>query len=203
MRLKSSSGMFSLIAEKVLKEKGTVFGAALDKSFNVLHIAVKDKKGLALLRGSKYVQSDLRDIFRQVRDLLKAGKKVLFSGTPCQVAGLKGFLQRNFENLFTMDYVCHEVPSPKIYNKHLNEIAALAGHPITKVNFCDKSNGWELGEPLFFTGDKKYGATKRRETYMRLFLNNVSIRLSCAECAFNNKRSLADITIGGYWEIDK
>lgn len=199
----SSGGMFTLFAMDVLNKGGVVFGAAFDGSLQVCHTGISTIQELEKLRGSKYVQSNMNGIFKQVRTLLAGGKKVLFSGTPCQIAGLKGFLMKDYENLTTVDVVCHGVPSAKVYNKYLQEIASDTGESITKVNFRDKANGWKQGETLFFTKTHRIGAPKRQETYMRLFLNNVSIRPSCGDCAFNNKRSLADVTIADYWGIDK
>lgn len=199
----SSGGMFTLFAEQVLNSGGVVFGAAFDGSLQVCHTGISTIQELEKLRGSKYVQSKMTGIFKKVRTLLNNGKKVLFSGTPCQIAGLKGFLMKDYEKLLTVDVVCHGVPSAKVYNKHLTEIASDTGESITKVNFRDKANGWKQGETLFFTKTHRIGAPKRQETYMRLFLNNVSIRPSCGDCAFNNKRSLADVTIADYWGIDK
>ena len=199
----SSGGMFTLFANAVLQSGGTVFGAELDDAFQVCHTSITNTGELFKLRGSKYVQSKMTGIFKKVRTLLNNGKKVLFSGTPCQIAGLKGFLMKDYENLTTVDVVCHGVPSAKVYNKYLQEIASDTGESITKVNFRDKANGWKQGETLFFTKTHRIGAPKRQETYMRLFLNNVSIRPSCADCAFNSKRSLADITIADYWGVDK
>lgn len=199
----SSGGMFTLFANAVLQSGGTVFGAELDDAFQVCHTSITNTGELFKLRGSKYVQSKMTGIFKKVRTLLNNGKKVLFSGTPCQIAGLKGFLMKDYENLTTVDVVCHGVPSAKVYNKYLQEIASDTGESITKVNFRDKANGWKQGETLFFTKTHRIGAPKRQETYMRLFLNNVSIRPSCGDCAFNNKRSLADVTIADYWGIDK
>ena len=102
---------------------------------------------------------------------------------------------KDYANLLTVDVVCHGVPSAKVYNKHLTEIAEDTGEAVTQVKFRDKADGWKRGKTLFLTENHCMGSSKRRETYMRLFLNNVSIRPSCADCAFNNKRSLADITI--------
>lgn len=199
----SSGGMFTLLAEQVLAQGGVVFGAELDSDLNVRHCAVDSVEDLPKLRGSKYVQSVMGDCFTQVRTLLRSGRKVLFSGTPCQIAGLKGFLVKPQEILLTVDVVCHGVPSPLVYRKHLAELAARAGEPMQQVRFRDKAKGWKRGETLFFTEHERFGASKRQETYMRLFLNNVSIRPSCGDCAFNNKRSLADITIADYWGIDQ
>ena len=199
----SSGGMFTAFAEEVINRGGVVFGAALDENHTVKHIMVDTIAGLEKLRGSKYVQSMIGDTYAKVRTQLLSGKKVLFSGTPCQVAGLRKYLIKPYENLITSDLVCHGVPSPKVYRKHLAELASKAGEPITCVRFRDKSNGWKQGETLFFTEHHSFGAPKRQEPYMRLFLNNIIIRPSCGNCAFNNKRSLADITIADYWGIDK
>lgn len=199
----SSGGMFTLLAEAVLCEGGVVVGAALDAKLVVRHVLIDNVGDLPKLRGSKYVQSEIGSIYGEIRKVLRAGKKVLFSGTPCQVAGLKGYLVQPFSNLLTVDVVCHGVPGPKVYQKHLAELAQEAGEPVLQVRFRDKAKGWKRGETLFFTEHQQFGASKRRETYMRLFLNNVSIRPSCGACAFNNKRSLADITIADYWGIDK
>ncbi len=199
----SSGGMFSLLAEEILRQGGVVVGAALDDKLTVRHILIDNAADLYKLRGSKYVQSEIGKIYSEVRRALRAGQRVLFSGTPCQVAGLKGFLLKPYDNLVTVDVVCHGVPSPKVYRKHLQELQAEAGEPVLQVRFRDKAKGWKHGETLFFTGHRQFGDSKRRERYMRLFLNNISIRPSCGSCAFNNKRSLADITIADYWGIDK
>ena len=199
----SSGGMFTLLAEEVLKQGGVVVGASLDEKLIVRHMLIDNVADLPKLRGSKYVQSEIGSIYSEIRKVLRTGKKVLFSGTPCQVAGLKGFLVKPFANLLTVDVVCHGVPSPKVYQKHLAELAEEAGEPVVQVRFRDKAKGWKNGETLFLTEHQCFGASKRQETYMRLFLNNISIRPSCGECAFNNKRSLADITIADYWGIDK
>lgn len=199
----SSGGMFTLFAEEILQQGGVVVGAALDEQLNVQHVLVDSIADLPKLRGSKYVQSKIGRIYSEVRQILRAGRRVLFSGTPCQIAGLKRYLVKPSVNLFTVDVVCHGVPSPKVYHKHLQELTQEAGEPVVQVKFRDKAKGWKQGETLFFTEHQRFGASKRQETYMRLFLNNISIRPSCGECAFNNKRSLADITIADYWGIDK
>lgn len=199
----SSGGMFTLFAENILQQGGVVVGVGLDAKLMAQHMLVDNAAELAKLRGSKYVQSKIGNVYNEVRRLLRAGRRVLFSGTPCQVAGLKGYLVQPFDNLVTIDVVCHGVPSPKVYQKYLAELAQEAGEPVREVRFRDKEKGWKRGETLFFTEHQRFGASKRKETYMRLFLNNVSIRPSCGECAFNNKRSLADITIADYWGVDR
>ena len=157
----SSGGMFTLFAEFVLKQGGVVVGAALDEQLAVHHVLVDSLADLPKLRGSKYVQSKIGKIYSEVRQILRAGRKVLFSGTPCQIAGLKRYLVKPSENLLTVDVVCHGVPSPKVYQKHLRELAQEAGEPVVQVKFRDKAKGWKHGETLFFTEHQRFGASKR------------------------------------------
>lgn len=114
----SSGGVFSLLAEYVLGQGGVVFGAAFDEGFHLRHIVVETTEGLAQLRGSKYVQSEIGDAYLQAKAYLKAGKLVLFTGTPCQIGGLKAYLQKDYENLITQDIICHGVPSPEVWEKY-------------------------------------------------------------------------------------
>lgn len=204
IRLHSSSGgLFTAFAREILAQHGIVYGAEMTSELQVQHCAVSEEAELTKLRGSKYVQSEMGECYKQARFLLQQGRKVLFSGTPCQIAGLKGFLNKEYPNLYTVDVVCHGVPSAKVYAKHLQEIGESVGEPVVKVRFRDKQQGWKHGQTLFYTENHCCGDSKRKETYMRLFLNNVTIRPSCSDCAFNNKRSRADITIADYWGIDK
>ena len=122
----SSGGIFSILAENVLRQRGVVYGAVFDKKWNVVHSRIESIKDLQKLRGSKYVQSSIGDSFKAVRDDLKSGRKVLFSGTPCQVAGLNAFLRNKHENLTTVDFVCHGVPNPRIWEDYLKE--EIAAH---------------------------------------------------------------------------
>lgn len=124
IRLKSSSGgIFSLFAEKIINEGGTVFGACFDNNgFSVKHVGITEIKDIELLRGAKYAQSDIGESYKKVEELLKQGKKVLFSGTPCQVSGLRLFLRREYINLVTVEVVCHGVPSPMIWRQYLESV---------------------------------------------------------------------------------
>ena len=199
----SSGGFFSLAAEQILSHQGTVFGAAFDENWQVRHTAVTDSESLAKLRGSKYVQSDINTTYQETEQLLQAGHTVLFSGTPCQIGGLKGYLRKDYDRLYTIDVVCHGVPSPKVYQKRLDEVTELSSAPVIKVNFRDKTPGWKRFNIVFQTKNHIFATHKRRGPYMRLFLNNVSTRPSCSDCAFNNKHSLADLTIADYWGVNK
>ena len=157
VRLASSSGgIFTLLAEKIIDEGGVVFGARFDARWEVVHDYTETKEGLAVFRGSKYVQSRLEDCYYKVKSFLQQGRKVMFSGTPCQIAGLKNYLRKDDDNLLTVDVVCHGVPSPKVWRMYLNEIIArkskknsvLSHHSngkvkIQSIDFRSKSSGWK------------------------------------------------------------
>ncbi len=161
VRLKSSSGgIFSLLAEEVIAEEGVVFGAKFDENWNVVHSWTDTKEGIAAFRGSKYVQSNVGNAYVEVREFLKQGRKVLFSGTPCQIAGLKKFLRKEYDNLLTVDVVCHGVPSPLVWREYVGEVrekiraervvgkntvsSSLNDLPvITGISFRDKTHGWK------------------------------------------------------------
>ena len=128
IRLKSSSGgAFSLLAELVLSQGGVVFGAAYDNNWEVAHTYIERIEDLDMLRRSKYVQSRIGDTYKQAKNFLKEGRKVLFTGTPCQISGLRHYLRKDYENLITMDFVCHSAPSPKVWRKFLREQYARKG----------------------------------------------------------------------------
>ena len=161
IRLQSSSGgIFTLLAEKVISEGGIVFGARFDAEWNVIHAWTDTIEGLAAFRGSKYVQSRIGDTYREAREFLKQGRKVLFSGTPCQIAGLKKYLRKEYDNLLTVDFICHGVPSPGVWRRYLSELreelraergvgknsvpSSIDELPvITGISFRDKTNGWK------------------------------------------------------------
>ena len=129
-RQSSSGGIFTLLAEQVIQEGGVVFGARFDENWEVKHDYTETIEGLAVFRGSKYVQSRIEDNYKKAEEFLKQGRKVLFSGTPCQIAGLKRFLRKEYEELLTVDFVCHGVPSPGVWRKYLKE---------TVARMCDKN----------------------------------------------------------------
>lgn len=131
--LSSFGGVFTMLAEQILDEGGVVFGARFDENWDVVHSYVDNKKDLEVFRGSKYVQSYIGDCFQKAECFLKEGRKVLFSGTPCQIAGLRLFLRERYDNLLTVDLVCHGVPSPKVWRTYLNETIA---RQCEKNRFC-------------------------------------------------------------------
>lgn len=195
----SSGGIFSQLAQKVLSGGGVVYGAAFDQNFSVSHIAVTELSDLPKLRGSKYVQSDLKESYREIRALLKAGRNVLFSGTPCQTAGLRQYLGDDPENLITVSVFCHGVPSPKVWEKCLSE----QEKPVQAVYFRDKTPGWRGYTFGFdYTDGTAYRIPRDEHPYFRLFLENVSLRPSCYRCRFKGLNRPADISLGDCWGIE-
>lgn len=198
----SSGGVFTLLAEYVIEEKGIVFGAVYDEKMTVHHIGVETREGLALLRGSKYLQSRIEDTFIKVRKALEQERKVLFTGTGCQIAGLKRFLQKEYDNLLTVDILCHGVPSPKVWMRYIREQENRYGAQIEHVSFRSKKLGWKkFGIELQFTNSLMYENIYYNDDYMKLFLGNICLRPSCHNCKYKKLDRSSDLTIGDAWGI--
>ena len=203
-RIRSSSGgVFPILAKDVLAKGGTVYGAAFDQKWNVHHIKIESEGELFLLQGSKYVQSKMGTTFMQVRKNLQEGRLVLFSGTPCQVAGLLRFLKKRYINLITVDVACHGVPNPRIWEDFLKKTSS--NKTIEKIKFKNKSTGWNWDSYSFsMTISGKTSKTNVwKHPYMRLFLNDFILRPSCHTCHYRSGKSGADITIADYWGIER
>lgn len=207
MRLSSSSGgIFTEIAKAVLKQGGAVYGAAYNEQFEVVHICAEDEEELAKLRGAKYVQSDLSGVFAQIRQKLDSGKKVLFSGTPCQVGGLKAFLNKDYENLLTVDFVCHSVPSPmawREYVKHRSE-QDNGGEPPMAINLRSKKTGWsryQYANLFEYANGSDHTAKSGESLYMKLFVGGYINRESCENCRFKGYNRASDLTVGDFWGV--
>lgn len=215
LRLASSSGgIFSLLASDVLSKGGVVFGAAFDHNdWHVYHRPVETEAELAELRGSKYVQSDVGDCYRQVKDFLDAGRPVLFTGTPCQIAALNKFLAQwkgtPLDNLHLVDVVCHAVPSPLAWKKYLEKRASSdctdrVGElrDIRRISSRRKDCGWKrYSLSLGFANDKEYLSVFSDDPFMRGFLAELYNRPSCHDCPCKNLRSGSDITIADFWGV--
>ena len=207
MRLSSSSGgVFTEFARAVLKDGGAVFGATYDAQFEVVHICVENEADLAKLRGAKYAQSDLGDSFRNVKRRLEQGQKVLFSGTPCQVGGLKAFLRKDYENLLTVDFVCHSVPSPMAWREYVKYRAQQdnGGEMPTAINLRDKQTGWtnyQYSNLFTYADGHTHAARSGESLYMKLFVGDYINRESCANCRFKGYSRVSDLTIGDFWGI--
>ena len=139
----SSGGIFTALAESVLDEGGVVFGARFNDQWEVVHAYTESKEGLAPFRGSKYVQSRVGETYRQTKVFLQQGRKVMYTGTPCQIAGLKRYLGKEYDQLLTVDVVCHGVPSPMVWRDYLRDITSDNLPQIASINFRDKSTGWK------------------------------------------------------------
>lgn len=209
VRMESSSGgVFTVLAEKILDDGGVVVGVAQMEPTRFGHVVIDNKVDLAKLRGSKYVQADAGLIYREVRSLLRAGKKVLFSGTPCQVAALYAVLGHTAAttDLTTIDIVCHGSPSVKVFEKYIAEIEKGKSAHVLSTRFRDKRNGWRLFSMTSslntISGDCfQVSETLREDKFMRVFLRNICLNTSCADCKYGKLPRVADITLGDYWNI--
>lgn len=195
----SSGGIFTLLATKVINNGGVVFGAIFNAKWEVEHDYTDTIEGLAKFRGSKYVQSKIGNNYILAEEYLKDGKQVLFSGTPCQIAGLKRFLRKEYENLICVDIICHGVPSPFIWQKYLEQYNSTE---LSSISFRDKTNSWKRYEVVIRQGKK----TLIREDigkniYMKLFLSDLCLRPSCSNCSSKSGKSKSDITIADFWGI--
>lgn len=202
-RESSSGGVFSSLATMVLSEGGVVFGALFDEHWNVVHGYVETKEGLSKLRGSKYVQSLLGDSYMVAEQFAKEGRLVLFSGTPCQIAGLKKYLGKEYENLITVDCICHGVPSPKLWKWYLGLDKRHSS--IVGISFRNKDNGWKrFNFAIDYCRDDHAVRTYHRENpYMMAFLDNKTLRPSCSSCQAKSGRSHSDVTLADFWNVDK
>lgn len=200
----SSGGVFTQLAIKVLSEDGVVFGAGFDETFKVRHKYIENKDDLDGLRRSKYVQSDTAATFREAKAFLKEGRAVLYCGTPCQIAGLKAFLNKGYDNLLTCDLACHGVPSPKVWKMFLGFLRDQYKSNVKSVSFRDKSTGWNNSSmKIEFENGSRYMDRVKRETFFVGFGKSIFNRSSCYDCRFRIGSTKADITLADFWGIDK
>ena len=198
----SSGGVFSELAAYVIQNDGVVFGAGFDEDWNVCHICVDNTQDLAKLRGSKYVQSTLGDAYKRAKEYLKAQRLVLFSGTPCQIGGLYSFLGKQYDNLLTVDFICHGVPSPYVWKEYVRFRGSYAETDIKSVSFRDKKLGWKVFSMRFdFANGSQYSKPVTEDIYYKCFLSDFSLRPSCYECAFKETNKCSDITVADFWGI--
>lgn len=199
----TSGGLFIPLAKEVLAKGGVVFGCAYDENLVARHIAVSNESELYKLQSSKYVQSDTRGIYKQVKTLLADDKYVLFSGTGCQVAGLKTFLNKDCEKLLTVDIVCHGVPSPALFKNYVDYMGRKLGGKLTSYNFRSKEKrGWDLYYKAE-NGKKSKSDYGFFDPYYSAFLYCKTYRESCYECKFANKNRVGDISLADFWGIQK
>lgn len=205
-RESSSGGVFSALAEKILSQGGWVCAAVYDDRFGVCHELTDSPERLAAMRGAKYTQSRAEQCFPRIRELLKRDIPVLFVGTPCQCAGLQSFLGQDFARLLVADMVCHGVPSPKVWQRYLQErqqIDAPDGK-LLSVNLRSKSTGWSrYGYSVEYTynGSVSHCTPQGQDPFMRGFVSNLYLRPSCADCTSKGVQRCSDLTLGDYWGI--
>lgn len=206
IRSKSSSGgLFTLFAEQALTESGVVFGARFSNDWAVVHDYTEAVEGLAAFRGSKYVQSVIGDNYIKAEQFLKAGRKVLFSGTSCQIHGLHRYLRKEYDNLITVEILCHGAPSPGVFKRYLGEVIK---DKITDIQFRDKTNGWRQYQ---FVVKEQVNQNSKKETirqtvpqntFMLGFLSDLYLRPSCHACPSKSLSSKSDLTLADYWGIE-
>lgn len=222
----SSGGIFTLLAEKIIQENGVVFGARFDENWEVRHDYTETIEGLAVFRSSKYVQSRIEDNYLKAEKFLKEKRKVLFSGTPCQIAGLKKFLRKEYDNLLTVDFICHGVPSTKVWRMYLDEtcrnlikrgsssnfIDEGRRSYIEAINFRHKILGWKRSSFFLKLNSAFIQSEKNTEgifepfsenAFMKAFLSDTILRPSCYQCPCKSGKSTSDITIADYWNIQQ
>lgn len=201
-RLNSQSGaLFAAISDFFLEQNGCIYGAKIDDEFKVYHDKAIDKFQRDKLRGSKYIQSDMKDVIKNIKKDLKENKKVLFTGTGCQVAGVINALKHiNLDNLYTCDVVCHGVPSPKVFADFIKCMEDLYQKKISKFKFRDKKYGWSSH---YTTITFKDGTEIKTDLFKNLFLRNNILRPSCYECNFSNINRPSDITMSDFWGVDE
>lgn len=207
----SSGGVFTEIARKIIDDGGSVFGAALKRSDGVLlleHESINSKEELHRITGSKYLQSTVSGAYTLIKKKLLSGEKVLFCGTPCQVDGLYGFLQKEYPYLYTIDIVCHGVPSPKLFNEYIRWLEKSYGASQVNLVFRDKKkNGWGHGVVANIT--KTSGKVIQKKIPYKLsafyatFMGSQLIRESCYTCKYSSEHRPGDITLGDYWGIHR
>lgn len=205
IRLSSSSGgAFSEIALPILEQGGVVFGCILNKDFKAIHSFIENPADLHQLQRSKYVQSYVGNTFQEVRKFLRQGRKVLFSGTPCQIAGLYSFLKKTYDNLYTVDLICHGVPSPALWEEYKKYISKKENITINSILFRDKSISWIFYRTLIkgYTPKGKEKTIKLsyyKDLWTRTFLSDYYLRESCYQCPYCSTKRIADFTVADWW----
>lgn len=194
----SSGGAFSALATAVFSRGGHVAGAVYDENMKPVHKLCRSIEDLPRLRGSKYVQSEIGDVFREIRQDLQAGIEVLFVGTPCQVAGLRSYLKKDYANLICCDIICHGTPSPLLFRKYLDWVEAQKSIEVTAFNFRDKKSGWYDAVRM---ANHDVCMKGKYDSYFFGFNRNISLRESCYRCPAIGLPRKGDLTIADYWGV--
>lgn len=200
----SSGGVFSVLMKKILSQNGVVFGAAFDENMKLCHQSGEDESECLKFRGSKYLQSSIGDTYDKAKKNLHQERLVLFSGTPCQIAGLYTYLGRDYENLLTCDLVCHGVPSPSVFSAYKVFLEHKYKSKTKKISFRNKDYGWKKFSVSFiFENNVEYKQNLFCDPFMIGFLENNYLRPSCHDCRFSCIPRVADISLADYWGVSK
>lgn len=196
----SSGGVFSAFAECVLKDNGVVFGARWVTDFSVVMDCVESIEEVSKLRGSKYQQAKIGNSYKKARFLLRGGRLVFFSGTPCIIHGLKKYLGRQYRNLITLDLVCHGVPSPMIFQKYKNYMEKEYNSKIKEINLRYKEPGWSHSSTrIIFENEEKYQKSNYEDFFFVGFNEDIFLRDCCSDCAYTHTNRVGDITLADFW----
>lgn len=196
----SSGGIFILLAKYILNNNGLVVGAGFDNKHNLKHLICENEQDLIKLQGSKYLQSEIGTTYKKIQEELKNNRLVLYTGTPCQIAGLKAFLNKDYDNLYTQDIVCHGCPSKVVFDSYLSSFK----NEIKNISFRNKPNGWlNYNTTISFKNNKFYNNSHYNDKYMYLFLKDYCLRPSCYECKYKGEQRFSDITLADFWGINE
>lgn len=197
----SSGGCFTLLAKAILNKGGVVYGAAFKQDWTVHHIRIDNEGQLKALRGSKYVQSDVENTFKETEQDLKDGLYVLYSGTPCQISALKLFLRKDFDNLITVDLICHGVPSPGVWHRYLQKLTNDNIESVKNITFRDKENGWRNYQLTADMPEGSFSSHFGKNSYLQGMMKNLYLRPSCHDCPTKKGKSHSDITLADFWSV--
>lgn len=200
----TSGGVFTALSDIVLEQNGVIYGAAFEEDFTVNHIRATDAENRDKMRGSKYVKSEIAaETYRLVKADLDSGKQVLFSGTPCQIAALEAFLNKDYTNLITVDLVCHGTPSNKFLKDYLCSVEKKTSKKIHRIRFRAKITGWHQSKFVLYDENNKMLPLFYGDVYMKNFLNNNLQSPACYSCKYSNYNRISDITMADFWGIEK
>ena len=196
----ASGGFFSALGEYIISKKGYVFGVVYDENMRVCHWGTNTLNGITRFRSSKYVQSDLGNVFSEVQNLLDSGELACFSGTPCQIEGLKRFLRKDYNNLITVDLICHGVPSPMLWDRYIETQKERNKSRIVEINFRSKDYGYHNSTlKIHFEDGKIHHGSSRNDAMMKCFFGEIASRPSCYNCAFKYSKHESDFTLFDAW----
>lgn len=198
----SSGGIFSVIAEVVINQGGKVYGATYDDYYNVVHKGVSVRESIAILRKSKYVQSNMIECFEEIKKEIKNDRFVLFCGVPCQIAALKSYLSKMTDKLLTIDLICSGCPSPGVWRSYMEILVEQYQSAIKSIDFRDKSNGWNnFSLKIEFENGNIYKKVHSDDLFLRAFIYKLINRPCCYKCKYIRGKNVADITLGDLWGV--